>query len=93
MSEYLLSVSPFIGFLSLSVLLALCFILVHVARLARLGRRYQKQQHQTSTPQETPQAEKQSSTEKKSEEPVYYIVERKRRVKSSFTEPKQIRFK
>ena len=95
MNNSLLSVSPFLGLLWLVILLITCFVFVHVVRLARLGRRYQKQQYEAKKPQQntpTP-TETKNPSEKKNEEPIYYIVERKRRVKSSFTEPKQNRFK
>jgi hypothetical protein len=88
----ILSVSPWIGCLWLGVLLTVCFAAVHVARLACLGRRYQKQQNAHTTTSNEPPKEKTPPVQKQ-EEPIYYIVERKKRVKSTFTEPKQIRFK
>ena len=92
MTTSILSVSPFIGFLWLGALFIVCFIVIHVARLARLGRRYQKLQNAQPAPPKEPPKEK-TPPEHKQEEPIYYIVERKKRVKSTFTEPKQIRFK
>ena len=74
----------------------LCFFFVHLARLVRLGWQAQKHSNQTNTkpsndkPTEKP---KEKQSEKTAPEPVYYIVERKRRVKSGYSEPKQIRFK
>jgi hypothetical protein len=80
------------GLVWLGVLFGVSFCLVLIAKLVYLGRVYQKQQSQPPTP--TPKTEeKQNSSVPKTEEPVYYIVERKKRVKSSFSEPKQIRFK
>lgn len=79
------------GLVWLGVLFGVSFCLVLIAKLVYFGRVYQKQQSQPSTPQKT--EEKQNSPAQKTEEPVYYIVERKKRVKSSFSEPKQIRFK
>ena len=83
-----------LGVIWLAVLFVLCFALVHIARLVRFGRAYQKQQKQTQPPEEKTE----KPTEKKTPpqnagEPVYYIVERKRRTKSSFGEPKRIDFK
>jgi hypothetical protein len=54
--------------------------------------RYQKLQNAQPAPPKEPPKEK-TPPEHKQEEPIYYIVERKKRVKSTFTEPKQIRFK
>ena len=78
------------GSIALVVLFLLCFALVHLARLVRFGWNAQKKpktqpppQPQKETPPEKPQAQ----------EPVYYIVERKKRTKSNYSEPKQIRFK
>lgn len=79
------------GLVWLGVLFGVSFCLVLIAKLVYFGRIYQKQQSQPPMPPKT--EEKQNSPAQKTEEPVYYIVERKKRVKSSFSEPKQIRFK
>lgn len=76
------------GFVSLIGLFALCFFLVHTARLARIGWESQKK-----PPQGKPEEEKPAPVEEKPQEPIYYIVEKKRRVKTGYSEPKQIRFK
>lgn len=61
---------------------AVCFILVHLIKLAHMGLKSVKKK-----PEPPP--------EKKSEpkpEPVYYIVEKKR-AKKSYSRPKEIEFK
>lgn len=90
MQTFLVVTSPIVGCISLVVVFALCFVSVHLLRLARLGRIYQKQQKQAV---QMKTDEKQNSPDKKPEEPIYYIVERKRKVKSNFSTPKQIHFK
>ena len=87
-----LLLSSAVGIFWLVFLFALCFLGIHVAKLARLGMSWRKQQRQTPP---KPESEKKPPPEKKSDgaEPVYYIVERKKRTKSSFGEPKQIKFK
>ena len=86
----LLSVSIW-GFFWLALLFALCFGLILLIKLAKLGRAYQKQQSNPKEQEKTD--EKESPSAQKTEEPIYYIVERKKRVKSTFSQPKQIRFK
>lgn len=89
MRIYLLTVTPLVGGLSLLLLFAACFCIVHGARLLLFGVRYQRR-----TPERMPPPEREKSPpESKSEEPIYYIVERKRKVKSTYAEPKRIRFK
>mgnify|MGYP003302841494 CR=1 FL=1 len=99
-----LLLSSTFGIFWLILLFILCFVGVHVLRLARMGQAYRKEQRQSPPPSQTPQTPqkpqtpqpKQEPPEKKEEsdkEPIYYIVERKKRVKSTFTPPKQIRFK
>jgi hypothetical protein len=85
----LLSVHAF-GFLWLVVLFAVCFLAVHTFRLARLGRKYQKQRNHTPPPNT---AQEKKTPPQSEGEPIYYIVERKRRAKSSYSEPKRIHFK
>ena len=95
----LLLSSPFLGVLWLVLLFLLCFFFVHFIRLAQFGQNWRKLNDRKN--EEKAQNEEKNSSqenEKKtppepSGEPIYYIVERKRRTKSSFSEPKQIRFK
>ncbi len=68
-------------------LFAMCFFFVHLFRLAHMGyhagRRFQKEEEK----------EPEESTEAKHAEPVYYIVEKKKkRTKASYSEPKRIKF-
>ena len=96
--------STYLGILWLVLLFCGCFLFVHLARLVHFGRQYQKQA--SRTPEKNDKSEKpnkidaqEKNTEKKSPpsqssgEPIYYIVERKRRMKSNYGEPKQIKFK
>jgi hypothetical protein len=81
---------PAQGFLWIIFLFAFCFLCVHLLKLAKLG---------TDTLRKTPPPAPEKKEEKKTpaeqpQEPVYYIVEKKtRRPKSSYSEPKQIKFK
>ena len=81
--------SAALGVVWLTLLFGSCFLCVHIIKLARLGRQYQKQQQ---TPKKTEQPEKIAPPPKEGE-PVYYIVEKKRRNKTSYGEPKRIQFK
>lgn len=69
-----------IGILYLFLTFAICFILVHVAKLAMLGIKSLKK---------PPEIEKEPEPKP---EPVYYIVERKR-TKKSYSNPKEFEFK
>ncbi len=90
-----LLLSSVFGIFWLILLFLLCFVGVHVLRLARMGQAYRKEQRQPPTPSQSPQPtqEPPPKKEESEKEPVYYIVERKKRVKSTFTQPKQIHFK
>ena len=85
---YTLLASSLFGIFWLAFLFVLCFLGVHVLRLARMGQAYRKQQMEKPPP--PPPIEKKEKKEQV--EPVYYIVERKRRKKPSFSEPKRIQF-
>lgn len=87
-----LLLSSAFGIFWLILLFALCFVGVHVLRLARIGQSYRKQERTVQKDEPVKEEPKQEAPPATSE-PVYYIVERKKRVKSSFGEPKQIRFK
>ena len=71
----------FIGILYLFLTFALCFILVHAIRLIYLGIKFVKR----------PPKEQEKPAPKP--EPVYYIVEKKRAKKATYSEPKEIKFK
>ena len=89
--------SPALGIFWLCFLFAFCFLFVHTARLAKIGREFQKQTIKKEREQEqlkqSEPTEKQTPPPQTQREPVYYIVEKKRRAKTSFSDPKEIRFK
>ncbi len=74
----------FIGILYLFLTFVICFILVHLIKLAHMGLKSVKKKP------EPPPAEKKPEPKP---EPVYYIVEKKRSRKASYSEPKEIKFK
>lgn len=74
------------GALYSAILFVICAVIVHAFRLARIGYRSMKKKP----------GEKKSSAAETHEkaEPVYYIVERKKkRPKSDYSDPKRITFK
>ena len=73
-----------LGFVYLLLTFIICFSLVHVIKLAAIGF--------ASLKKKKPQPPAEPKPEKKSE-PVYYIVEKKRARKSTYTEPREIQFK
>ncbi len=88
----LLTVTPLLGIVWLTLLFIVCFLGVHIARLVKFGWLYQKQPTQEK-PKPPEQSEKKAPEKTPSAEPVYYIVERKRKTRQSYSEPKEIRFK
>lgn len=87
----LLAVSPIVGLVWIALLFGFCFLGVHILKLAHIGWNAPKTQEK---PQETNEEKKEEKKAPAKEEPIYYIVERKtRRAKSTYTEPKEIRFK
>ena len=85
----LLLIAPIRGLLCTLLLFSVCFFCAHVIKLAKLG---WTSSH--SPPQEKKEDEEEKKAPAKEQEPVYYIVERKtKRAKSSYGEPKEIRFK
>ena len=67
-----------------ALLLFLCFVAVHIFKLAHIGYRARR-----NLPAEKPKPEKAPDPE-----PVYYIVEKKKkRAKAEYSEPKRISFK
>lgn len=90
----LLSTNAAIGVVCLTFLFVVCFLFVHIARLVKFGWAFQKQNQPPSSKKEEPKKEEKSPEPPKSDtEPIYYIVERKRRAKPRFSDPKEIRFK
>lgn len=75
-----------IGILYLFLTFAVCFILIHIIKLAYIGflsvRKKTERQPEPKTEQPQPKIE-----------PVYYIVEKRRARKSVYSEPKEIKFK
>ena len=87
----------FQGLLWTFLLILLCFGGVYVVGLARLGWEYKTEQAKTPAPPpksiEKTKEEKKAPAEK-SQEPIYYIVEKKkRRPKTDYGEPKPFQFK
>ena len=70
---------------------------MHLARLVSFGQKYRKQNAKTANPPpappKDPPAEQKKQAPSQANEPIYYIVERKKRTKSTFSEPKRINFK
>ena len=91
--ENLLSATPFLGVLWLVLLFGACFLGVHIARLVRFGWLYQKKEDAPKPKEEKEEKKEKAPEPKPSAEPVYYIVERKRKTRQSYGEPKEIRFK
>ncbi|MBQ8291470.1 MAG: hypothetical protein IJX88_03040 [Clostridia bacterium] len=90
MKHLILTTSPFLGIPYLCILFIFCFLGVHILHLARLGLKYQANPKEKK--EEKPKEEQKAPAEQP-QEPIYYIVERKKKTRSSYSEPKQIRFK
>ncbi len=88
--QNLLSTTAVFGVLWLTLLFGGCFLGVHIARLVKFGWLYQKK---NDPPKPTEEKKEKAPEPKPSAEPVYYIVERKRKTRQSYGEPKEIRFK
>ena len=76
------------GAFALTCIFLLCFLAVHTIKLIKLGWKTQYQ-----TPPEKEEKKEDAQKKESAPEPVYYIVERKRRAKTTFSEPKRIDFK
>ena len=76
----------FIGLLYLFLTFIVCFILVHIIKLAYIGLLSVRKK-----PEPPPEPKPEKPQPKP--EPVYYIVEKKRAKKSTYSEPKEIKFK
>ena len=88
------------GFGNALLLFSLCFISVHLAKIAARGWRLNggNEEEKSSNPPAENKSENKSESKTESKQPpqdvVYYIVEKKRRrSKPSYGEPKQIHFK
>lgn len=74
-----------IGLLYIFLIFALCFAAVALFRLAALGFKYARAKPEKS--------EKPEMKNEKQPEPIYYIVEKKRARKCTYSRPKEIKFK
>ena len=90
-----LLVSAAQGFGGTILLFSLCFLGVHLAKIAVRGwRLYDGTQDGKTSDKNAETTESKSETKPTVPEPIYYIVEKKRRrVKQSYGEPKEIRFR
>lgn len=77
-----------IGILYLILIFAACFTAVHVVKLAYIGflSLRKKKTEPKSEPKPKPKPEKKQG-------PIYYIVEKKRARRATYSEPKEIQFK
>ena len=88
---YLLSARAVGGAFCLIFLFSFCFVCVHILKCAKIGFFQSRKK-----PEPPPKKEEKEKAPAPSQEPIYYIVERKRtrsRPKTTYSEPKQIRFK
>lgn len=74
------------GILYLILIFAACFTAVHVIKLAYIGFMSLRKKKPEPKPEPKPKPEKKP-------EPVYYIVEKKRPRRATYSEPKEIQFK
>ncbi len=74
-----------LGLVYLILIFLLCFTAVHIVKLTAIGFKSMKKKKE---PKPEPKPVK-----VKAPEPVYYIVEKKRSRKATYSEPKQIKFK
>lgn len=89
--DYLfLSAAAVGGVFCTAFLFTLCFVCIHILKCAKIGWKQRRQNPPDGNPKST-QNEKAPAPP---QEPVYYIVEKKRtHPKTKYTEPKEIRFK
>lgn len=97
MKIYLLSATVSLGFLWLILLFIACFCGVHGIRLAKYGWTYQKSLKSKSSNKAknapTGGEPKKEPSPLPPQEPIYYIVEKKRTRQKKYGEPKEIQFK
>lgn len=74
----------FIGILYLALIFAACFFIVAFIKLAALG---------LQSVRKKPEPKQAESKPEKKAEPVYYIVEKKRARRASYSQPREIKFK
>ena len=81
------------GFGLVVFLFLLCFLIVHIIILLKLGWESRNQDKETPASTPIPEEKKPSEPTNKEREPIYYIVERKRtRPKQNYGEPRAFRF-
>lgn len=86
---FLLSARAVGGAFCLIFLFSFCFVCVHILKCAKIGF-FQSRK----TPDAPPKKEEKEKAPAPPQEPIYYIVEKKRtRAKPKYGEPKEIRFK
>lgn len=79
-----------VGFLLSILLFGICFLGTHLFKLAKYG--WEKVQEPPN--KQTPPQKPQEKAPAKEQEPIYYVIERKRKKpKTTYSEPKQITFK
>lgn len=78
----------YIGVLYLFLTFIVCFILVHVIKLAYIGLLSLKKK-----PEPPKEKEPEKAKPAPKPQPVYYIVEKKRTKKTAYSDPKEIEFK
>lgn len=75
------------------VTFTLCFVLVHLIKYLLTNRR-RRDSSPSAEPSQPQKEEKEKAPTPAAPEPIYYIVEKKRRrTKPNYGEPKEIRFK
>lgn len=91
----LLTTAGATGFLWFLLLFVFTFGLVHIAKLVSLGWKQTQTKPQPNKNENKEQKQKpEEKAPAKPQEPIYYVIERKRKKpKTSYTEPKQITFK
>ncbi|MBQ2702172.1 MAG: hypothetical protein IJF64_04190 [Clostridia bacterium] len=82
------------GCIWLILLFFFTFILVHLTKLVRLGWEHTLTKPKPTTEQKQEKPKPQEKAPAKPQEPIYYVIERKRKKpKTAYTEPRQITFK
>lgn len=91
-TSVLLISAPLKGSLLFILFFLLSFVGVHLTKLVRFG--WKNVQPKKQTPAPKPQESPKEQAPTKTQEPVYYVIERKRKKpKTTYSEPRQITFK
>lgn len=89
----LLAPSPVAGIGALILLFSLCFLLVHITKLALIGYRLSKNPPPEKT--DPPPTQEKQAKPKALPAPIYYLVEKKKirkKPRTQYEEPKRINF-